>query len=133
MEDPGRSSHSFQPHPALANRLWMLRVNRKSRRQTAPRLLDQIKPPACVGEAKNMQDNSVEQMEGLEATEMDVDSPPLMTEQEKRILDMYDRLDELQLEIALLQARGVLSRGMHSRSHLLLILLRILTISQMSR
>ena len=66
-----------------------------------------------------MQDSSsVDVMEGVEATGTDVDSPPLMTEQERRILEMYDRLEELQLEIALLRARGILSRGMHSRRHL---------------
>ncbi|PVH87330.1 hypothetical protein DL98DRAFT_545063 [Cadophora sp. DSE1049] len=33
-----------------------------------------------------------------------------MTKDEKRILEVYDRLEELQLEIALLKAQGVLSR-----------------------
>jgi hypothetical protein len=61
-----------------------------------------------------MQDSFAEDMEGVEATGTDVDSPPLMTEQEKRTLEMYDRLEELQLEIALLKARGVLSQGMRS-------------------
>lgn len=75
-----------------------------------------------------MQNSSVEEMEGVEATGIGVDSPPLMTEQEKRILEMYDRLEELQLEIALLKARGVLSQGMRALpAHLLL---RILTISR---
>jgi hypothetical protein len=61
-----------------------------------------------------MQDSVVEEMEGVEVTETEVDSSPLMTEQEKRILEVYDRLEELQLEIALLRARGILSKGMHS-------------------
>jgi hypothetical protein len=73
-----------------------------------------------------MQSSSVDEMEGVEVTGGDVDSPPLMTEQEKRILEMYDRLEELQLEIALLQARGVLSQGMRALQTSLL--LRILTI-----
>jgi hypothetical protein len=58
-----------------------------------------------------MQDSLVEEMEGVEATGMDIDSPPLMTEQERRILEVYDRQEELQLEIALLKARGILSQG----------------------
>ncbi len=39
------------------------------------------------------------------------ESRPLLTEEEKRILEVYDRLEELQLEIALLKAQGVLSQG----------------------
>jgi hypothetical protein len=73
-----------------------------------------------------MQSSSVDEMEEVEVTGGDVDRPPLMTEQEKRILEMYDRLEELQLEIALLQARGVLSQGMRALQTSLL--LRILTI-----
>jgi hypothetical protein len=61
-----------------------------------------------------MQDSFAEDMEGVEAKGTYVDSPPLMTEQEERTLEMYDRLEELQLEIALLKARGVLSQGMRS-------------------
>jgi hypothetical protein len=52
--------------------------------------------------------NQGEEMEGVEMTT----KQPLFTEQEQRILDVYDRLEELQLEIALLKARGVLSQGM---------------------
>jgi hypothetical protein len=78
--------------------------------------------------AGNMQNSSVEEMEGVEATGVGVDSTPLMTDQEKRILEMYDRLEELQLEIALLQARGVLSQGMRALQANLLV--RILTISR---
>jgi len=52
-------------------------------------------------------------MEGVEATGDAVQTEhPLMTEQEIRILEVYDRLEELQLEIALLKAQGVLSQGM---------------------
>jgi hypothetical protein len=52
--------------------------------------------------------NQSDEMEGVEMTT----KQPLFTEQEQRILDVYDRLEELQLEIALLKARGVLSQGM---------------------
>jgi hypothetical protein len=62
----------------------------------------------------SMQDNVAEEMEGVEVTGTEVDSPPLMTEQERRILQVYDRLEELRLEISLLKARGVLSQGRHS-------------------
>jgi molybdenum-dependent DNA-binding transcriptional regulator ModE len=55
-----------------------------------------------------MQSSLVEEMEGLEATGMGI-----LTDQEKRILELYDRLEELQLEMALLKARGVLSQGRH--------------------
>ncbi|TVY65618.1 hypothetical protein LSUE1_G008543 [Lachnellula suecica] len=51
-------------------------------------------------------DNQGEEMEGVEVT----NQQPLFTEQESRILEVYDRLEELQLEIALLKARGVLSQ-----------------------
>jgi hypothetical protein len=53
----------------------------------------------------------VEEMEGVELTGMEKQSPPLLTEDEKRILDVYDRLEELRLDIALLKAQGVLSQG----------------------
>jgi hypothetical protein len=53
----------------------------------------------------------VEEMEGVELTSMEKQSPPLLTEDEKRILDVYDRLEELQLDIAHLKAQGVLSQG----------------------
>lgn len=48
-------------------------------------------------------------MEGVEATNV----TPLMTEDEKRILEVYDRLEELQLEITLLKAQGVFGEGNH--------------------
>jgi len=53
----------------------------------------------------------VEEMEGVEIAGAEKQSPPLLTEDEKRILEVYDRLEELQLEIALLKAQGVLSLG----------------------
>lgn len=56
-------------------------------------------------------DELAEEMEGVETTTSEPNQP-LFTEQERRILDVYDRLEELQLEIALLKARGVLSQGM---------------------
>jgi len=56
-----------------------------------------------------MQESLAEDMEGLEVSNLET---PLMTDQERRILDAYDRLEELQLEIALLKARGVISQGM---------------------
>ena len=59
-----------------------------------------------------MQGNQVEEMEGVESSNPKSSSPPLMTEDEKRVLELYDRLEELQLEIALLKAQGVLSQGM---------------------
>ncbi|KAK2626615.1 hypothetical protein QTJ16_003790 [Diplocarpon rosae] len=56
-----------------------------------------------------MSGNHLEEMEGVEMTEEP--QPPLLTDDERRVLDVYDRLDELQLEIALLKAQGVLSKG----------------------
>jgi hypothetical protein len=50
-------------------------------------------------------------MEDVEMTGTERESRPLLTEDEKRILEVYDRLEELQLEIALLKAQGVLSQG----------------------
>lgn len=58
-----------------------------------------------------MQGRQIEEMEGVEVTDAEKQSPPVLTDQEKRILDVYDRLEELQLEIALLKAQGVLSQG----------------------
>ncbi|KAH6719083.1 centromere protein H (CENP-H)-domain-containing protein [Leptodontidium sp. MPI-SDFR-AT-0119] len=55
-----------------------------------------------------MAETRSQEMEDVEMSDAQV--PPLMTEDEKRILDVYDRLEELQLEIALLKAQGVLSR-----------------------
>jgi hypothetical protein len=57
-----------------------------------------------------MQEDQVEEMEGVERTNPE-SSPPLMTADEKRALELYDRLEELQLEIALLKTQGVLSQG----------------------
>jgi len=57
-----------------------------------------------------MQGTQVEEMEGVEMTDAEKQSPPLLTEEEKRVLDVYDLLEELQLEIALLKAQGVLSQ-----------------------
>ncbi len=60
-----------------------------------------------------MQENLVEQMEGVEITKEPLQTPsPLLTADERRVLDIYERLEELQLEIALLKAQGVLSKGM---------------------
>lgn len=50
-------------------------------------------------------------MDGVESTNPVVGSSPLMREEEKRVLELYDRLEELQLEIALLKAQRVLSTG----------------------
>ena len=51
-------------------------------------------------------------MEGVEATGgAQQSAQPLLTEQETRILEVYERLEELQLEIALLKAQGILSKG----------------------
>ena len=50
-------------------------------------------------------------MEGVEITKEATQDPPLLTQDEERILDVYERLEELQLEIALLKAQGVLSQG----------------------
>ncbi|KAI9644930.1 hypothetical protein NHQ30_006964 [Ciborinia camelliae] len=47
-------------------------------------------------------------MEGVEMTGPVNDTPPL-SDQEKRILEVYDKLEELQVEIALLKAQGVIS------------------------
>ncbi|CZS90346.1 uncharacterized protein RCO7_08577 [Rhynchosporium graminicola] len=56
-----------------------------------------------------MADNGPKEIEDIEMSDAQVQR--LMTEDEKRILDVYDRLEELQLEIALLKAQGVLSSG----------------------
>lgn len=57
-----------------------------------------------------MQESLAEKMEGVEITN-EPESTPLMNDQEASILELYDRLEELQLEIALLKAQGVLSQG----------------------
>ncbi|KAM0130416.1 hypothetical protein ACHAO1_007923 [Botrytis cinerea] len=49
-----------------------------------------------------------ESMDGVEMTGIATDIPPL-SEQEKRILEVYDKLEELRVEIALLKAQGVIS------------------------
>ena len=63
-----------------------------------------------------MADNGSQNVADVEMS--DVQSPPLMTEDEKRVLEVYDRLEQLQLEIALLKAQGVLSQGESSICYL---------------
>jgi hypothetical protein len=58
-----------------------------------------------------MQGKQTEEMEGVESTHLDTGSAPLMREDEKHVLELYDRLEELQLEIALLKEQGVFSKG----------------------
>jgi hypothetical protein len=59
-----------------------------------------------------MAEDRLERMDGLEASGPDDgQGRPLFTEDEERILRVYDRLEELQFEIALLKANGVLSQG----------------------
>ncbi|KAN0117210.1 Centromere protein H (CENP-H) domain containing protein [Hyaloscypha variabilis] len=57
-----------------------------------------------------MSHNQVDEMDGVEMTETENRTSPLLTEDEQRILDFYDRLEELQQEIAFLKAQGVLSQ-----------------------
>lgn len=57
---------------------------------------------------KMSRQENVENMEGIEMTGPANDIPPL-SDQEKRILEVYDKLEELQVEIALLKAQGVIS------------------------
>lgn len=71
-------------------------------------------------------EENVENMEGVEMTGEANDTPPL-SEQEKRILEVYDKLEELQVEIALLKAQGVISSGGTS-FHTDLLRARVLTI-----
>lgn len=54
-----------------------------------------------------MENHGTEEMEGVEADSKTL----LLTPDEKRVLEIYDRLEELQLEIALLKAQGILSQG----------------------
>jgi hypothetical protein len=68
-------------------------------------------PIAQVARVSSMLDNQAEAMEGLEVTNPENHNPARMTDEERRILDVYDRLEELQFEIALLKAQGVLSQG----------------------
>ena len=49
-------------------------------------------------------------MEGVENTQ-DEREQPLFTAQEQRVLDLYERMEELQLNIALLKSQGTLSQG----------------------
>jgi ribose 5-phosphate isomerase len=53
----------------------------------------------------------MEEIEEVEVIDAEKQCHPVLTDQEKGILDVYDRLEELQLEIALLRAQGVLSQG----------------------
>ncbi|KAF8865477.1 hypothetical protein BDZ45DRAFT_413755 [Acephala macrosclerotiorum] len=53
-------------------------------------------------------DKSQDGMEGVEFTSAEVPQAPLLSEDEKRVLEIYDRLEELQLEVALLKAQGIL-------------------------
>jgi hypothetical protein len=55
--------------------------------------------------------SQAEEMEGVEMANTEHQRRPLLTDEEKRILEVYDRLEELQLDIALLKAQGVLSQG----------------------
>jgi hypothetical protein len=57
-----------------------------------------------------MADDQVEMMDGVETTD-ELENRPLMTEDEKRVLAVYRRLEELQFEIAVLKAKGILSQG----------------------
>lgn len=56
-------------------------------------------------------DKSQDGTEGAEFTSAELAQIPLLSEDEKRVLEIYDRLEELHLEVALLKARGVLSQG----------------------
>lgn len=56
-------------------------------------------------------DKNQDGMEGVEFTSTAAHQIPLLSEDEKRVLEIYDRLEELQLEIALLKAQTVLSQG----------------------
>ncbi|KAG9232910.1 centromere protein H (CENP-H)-domain-containing protein [Amylocarpus encephaloides] len=50
------------------------------------------------------------EMEGVETSEGADENPPLFTDEEQRILDLYERMEELQLDIALLRSQGTLSQ-----------------------
>jgi hypothetical protein len=52
----------------------------------------------------------IDAMEGVEGNQTEVDNP-LFTAQEQRVLDLYARMEELQLEIVLLKSQGTLSQG----------------------
>ncbi|KUJ07924.1 uncharacterized protein LY89DRAFT_659514 [Mollisia scopiformis] len=47
-------------------------------------------------------------MEGVELTTVQPSKVAILSDEEKRVLEIYDRLEELQLEVALLKAQGVL-------------------------
>lgn len=47
----------------------------------------------------------------MEGVELDSQATPVMSEQELRVCEVYDQLQELQLSIALLRAQGVLSKS----------------------
>lgn len=58
-------------------------------------------------------------MEGVEFTSGQTFVPmSILSDDEKRVLEIYDSLEELQLEVALLRAQGVLFQGnsLHSVS-----------------
>jgi hypothetical protein len=55
-------------------------------------------------------DSRMDAMEGIEESQAELDQP-LFTEQEQRVLDLYARMEELQLNIALLKSQGTLSQG----------------------
>jgi hypothetical protein len=57
----------------------------------------------------------IDVMEGVEHNQMKIEDP-LFTAQEQRVLDLYERMEELQLEIALLQSQGTLSQGEVTRN-----------------
>jgi hypothetical protein len=52
----------------------------------------------------------IDVMEGVEDTQAEVDDP-LFTAQEQRVLDLYARMEELQLENILLKSQVTLSQG----------------------
>lgn len=54
---------------------------------------------------------SASQADEMEGIEFENQHQPLMSEDEKRVLKLYDRLEELQLEIALLKAYDKISQG----------------------
>lgn len=54
-------------------------------------------------------------MSVLQETQMEGVEIALINEDEKRVLEIYDRLEALQLEIALLRAQGVFSQGILTR------------------
>ena len=56
-------------------------------------------------------------MEGVEIDNLATGNHLLMNKDEKRVLELYDRLEELQLDIALLKAQGVLSQGEFNPPH----------------